>query len=182
MTATSDPVDAWMQAWRTELPEVVFPSSELSKRIMFLSAALDRVTRRDLTELGLTVAEFDVLVTLRRAGEPYRMKPNQLARSLMLSTGGTTNVTHRLVARGAVEREGDPADARSTWIRLTPDGIALAERAVLAMSAEHDAFFEGVPAEIVDAATAALRDLITACPGLLPRGSAARDARAQGRV
>lgn len=170
-----------MQAWRAELPEVLFPSSELSKRILFLSAALDRVMRRDLSELGLTVAEFDVLVTLRRAGEPYRMKPNQLARSLMLSTGGTTNVTHRLVARGAVEREDDPADARSTWIRLTSDGIALAERAVLAISAEHDAFFEGVPPEVLDAATTALRDLITACPSLLPRGSAARAARAQGR-
>ncbi len=169
-----------MQAWRAELPEVVFASSELSKRIMFLSAALDRVLRSDLAELGLTVAEFDVLVALRRAGEPYRMKPNQLARSLMLSTGGTTNVTHRLVARGAVEREEDPADARSTWIRLTPDGIALAERAVLVTSAEHDAFFEGVPAEVIDAATAALRDLITACPGLLPRSSAVRAARAQG--
>ena len=171
-----------MQAWRAELPEILFASSELSKRIMFLSAALDRVTRRDLAEFGLTLAEFDVLVTLRRAGEPYRMKPNQLARSLMLSTGGTTNVTHRLVARGAVEREDDPADARSTWIRLTADGSALAERAVLAISAEHDAFFEGVPAEVIDAATAALRDLIIACPALLPRGSAARDARSQSRV
>jgi hypothetical protein len=50
-----------MQAWRAELPEVLFASSELSKRIMFLSAALDRVTRSDLAELGLTVAEFDVL-------------------------------------------------------------------------------------------------------------------------
>lgn len=171
-----------MQAWRAELPEILFASSELSKRIMFLSAALDRVTRRDLAEFGLTMAEFDVLVTLRRAGEPYRMKPNQLARSLMLSTGGTTNVTHRLVARGAVAREDDPADARSTWIRLTSDGIALAERAVLAVSAEHDASFEGVPAEVIDAATVALRDLITSCPGLLPRASGAPAGRAQGQV
>lgn len=159
------------------MPEVVFTSLELSKRIMFLSAALERVARLVLAELGLTVAEFDVLAALRRAGEPYRMKPKQLARSLMLSTGGTTNVTHRLVARGAVEREDDPADARSTWIRLTPDGIALAERAVLAISAEHDAFFQGVPTEVIDGATAALRDLVTACPALLPRNSAARAAR-----
>lgn len=169
-----------MQAWRAELPEALFASSELNKRIMFLSTALDRVMRSDLAELGLTAAEFDVLVTLRRAGEPYRMKPNQLARSLMLSTGGTTNVIHRLVARGAVEREDDPDDARSTWIRLTPDGIALAGRAVIAVSAEHDAFFEGVPAEVIEAATVALRDLITACPALLPRSSAARAARARG--
>ncbi|WP_340385729.1 hypothetical protein U5640_43350 [Streptomyces sp. SS7] len=84
----------------------------------------------------------------------------------------TTNVTHRLVARGVVEREDDPADARSTWLKLTPDGVALAERALLATSAEHEALFEGVPAEVVEAATVALRNLATA-----PRA-----ARAQGRA
>lgn len=87
-------------------------------------------------------------------------------RSLLLSTGGTTNVTHRLVARGLVEREDDPDDARSTWLRPTPDGVALAERSVLVSSAAHDALFEGVPAEIVEAATAALRVLFASVPGL----------------
>ncbi|MEV5953864.1 MarR family transcriptional regulator [Streptomyces sp. NPDC051987] len=181
MTAPSDPVDAVLQTWRAELPEVIVASSELSRRIMFLAAALERGTRRELGELGLTVAEFDVIVALRRAGEPYRLKPNQLARSLMLSTGGTTNVTHRLVARGAVEREDDPADARSTWLKLTPDGVALAESAVLATSTEHEALFEQAPAEVIEAATVALRDLITSCPALLSRDAAVRAARAQCR-
>ncbi len=168
-----------MDSWRTELPEVEFASSELTKRIMFMSSALDGVMRRELTELGLTPAEFDVLLALRRAGAPYRMKPNQLARSLMLSTGGTTNVTHRLVARGLVERENDPDDARSTWLRLTPDGVALAERSVLVSSAAHDALFEGVPTEIVQAATAALRELFAATPSLLG-GTVTRSTRSQG--
>ncbi|MEU6379124.1 MarR family transcriptional regulator [Streptomyces sp. NPDC046909] len=178
MTTTPDPVDVWMDSWRTELPEVEHASSELTKRIMFMTSALDGVMRRELTELGLTPAEFDVLVALRRAGAPYRMKPNQLARSLMLSTGGTTNVTHRLVARGLVEREDDPDDARSTWLRLTPDGVALAERSVLVSSAAHDALFEGVPAEIVEAATTALRELFAAVPGL-QGSSGTRVARSQ---
>jgi DNA-binding MarR family transcriptional regulator len=163
-----------MEAWRAELPEVAHASSELSKRIMFLAGVLDRAMRRELAELELTVAEFDVLVALRRAGAPYRMKPNQLARSLMLSTGGTTNVTHRLVARHLVEREDDPDDARSTWLRLTPDGVALAERAVLVNATAHAALFEGAPTTVVDAANTALRELFAASPGLLRNGSAAR--------
>ena len=72
-----------MDSWRNELPEVERPSSELTKRIMFMSSTLDSVMRRELTELGLTPAEFDMLVALRRSGAPYRMKPNRLARSLM---------------------------------------------------------------------------------------------------
>jgi DNA-binding MarR family transcriptional regulator len=175
-------VEEVLKTWRAELPHVIFASSELSKRIMFLASALDRGMRGALDELKLTVAEFDVLVALRRSGKPYRMKPNQLARSLMLSTGGTTNVTHRLVARGVVEREDDADDGRSTWLKLTADGVALAERAVLATSTDHEAFFEGVPADVIEAATVALRDLITSCPALLPRDSAGRAARIPGRV
>ena len=75
-----DPVDALMDAWHTELPDVLRPTTELSKRIAQLARALDQATRGVLPELGLTVAEFDILVALRRAGEPYRMKPNELAR------------------------------------------------------------------------------------------------------
>lgn len=166
MTSKPDPVAAWMDAWRAELPAVEHPSTELSKRIMFLSAALDDVMRRELTELGLTAAEFDVLTALRRAGAPYRMKPNRLARALMLSTGGTTNVTHRLVARGTVERESDPGDARSSWLKLTPAGVELAERAVLAASAAHEKFFAGLPEEQVRATTESLRRLFEAHPKL----------------
>ncbi|MFJ8716167.1 MarR family winged helix-turn-helix transcriptional regulator [Streptomyces violaceus] len=179
MTTTPDPVDAWMDSWRTELPEVEHASSELTKRIMFLSAALDGVMRRELTELELTAAEFDVLVTLRRSGAPYRMKPNQLARSVMLTTGGTTNVAHRLVARGVVEREDDPEDARSNWLRLTADGVALAERAVLVNAAAHDALFEGVPTTVVEEATAALRDLFAATPSLFGGAPTDRTGKSQ---
>jgi DNA-binding MarR family transcriptional regulator len=167
-----------MDSWRNELPEVERPSSELTKRIMFMSSTLDSVMRRELTELGLTPAEFDMLVALRRSGAPYRMKPNRLARSLMLSTGGTTNVTHRLVGRHLLERESDPDDARSTWLRLTPEGVALAERAVLVNAAAHEALFEGVPDELVERATAVLRELLAAAPGLLG-GPTARPARPQ---
>ncbi len=162
VTADSDPVDALLDAWRRELPEALHPTSELSKRIMLLAAKLGEATRSELPEVGLTVAEFDVLVSLRRAGAPYRMKPNQLARSLMLSTGGTSNVINRLADRRLVTREADPQDARSTWIRLTPAGVVLAERAVRVNSAAHAAVFEGVPAELIEAAAGALRAVFVA--------------------
>lgn len=154
---STDPADALIAAWRKELPDVLHPASELIKRILLLAATLDEATRRELPELGLTTAEFDVLAALRRAGRPYRIKPNQLADSLMLSTGGTSNVINRLAAAGLVEREADPEDGRSTLIRLTDDGVALAERAVRANSAAHSEIFAGVPAEVLDAATTALR-------------------------
>ncbi|WP_454852466.1 MarR family winged helix-turn-helix transcriptional regulator [Promicromonospora soli] len=166
MSSQSDPVDAWLDAWRGELSGVVLPSSELTKRIMFVFGALEATVRRELAGLELTAAEFDIIVALRRGGAPYRMKPNQLTRSLMLSSGGTTNVTHRLVSRGLIVREDDPADARSTWLRLTPEGVELAERAVRANAAAHDALFRDTPPAVVEAATDALRKLFATTAGL----------------
>jgi len=88
MAASPDRVDALLAAWQAELPDVLGPSSELVKRIMLLAADLEEATRRVLPGFGLTVAQFDVLVTLRRAGRPYRMKPTLAAQGGRLR--GTT--------------------------------------------------------------------------------------------
>ncbi|WP_432000338.1 MarR family winged helix-turn-helix transcriptional regulator [Streptomyces sioyaensis] len=154
-----DPVDALMGAWRSELPDVLRPTTELSKRIVQLAGALDEATRGILPELGLTVAEFDILAALRRAGEPYRMRPNELSRSLLLSSGGLSNVVNHLTARGLVRREPSPDDGRSTMIRLTPDGVHTAERAVRAHADAHEAVFAEASPTAVQAAARALREV-----------------------
>jgi DNA-binding MarR family transcriptional regulator len=159
MQPVSDPVDDLLSAWRRELPDILGPTSELAKRILVLSGELSAATKRELPRFGLTVAEFDVLATLRRSGRPYRMKSNELSRALLLSTGGTSNVTNHLVAEELVVREQDPDDGRSTLIRLTPRGIALAEDAVRATSAAHAQIFATVPVSVLRAATKGLRDL-----------------------
>lgn len=156
-----DPVDRLIASWGQELPEVLYPSSELTKRILVLSGVLNEATRRVLRDLGLTTAEFDVIVALRRSGTPYRQKPSDLSRSLLLSTGGTSNVTNQLVRRGLVVREPDPADGRGTQIRLTDEGVALAEKAVKASAAAHHELWAATPDEIVEQAAAALRALRT---------------------
>lgn len=156
---SADRVDQLIESWRQELPGVLYPTSELTKRVMLLAGDLNEVTRRVLRELGLTTAEFDVLVTLRRSGAPYRMKPTELSRRLMLSSGGTSNVVNQLVNRELVVREPDPDDGRGTQIRLTATGVEAAEQAVQASSAAHDEMWAGVPAEVVRAAAEALRPL-----------------------
>ncbi|HWD81145.1 MAG TPA: MarR family transcriptional regulator [Kribbella sp.] len=154
-----DPVDRLIAAWSQELPEVLYPSSELTKRILVLSGLLNEATRRVLRDLGLTTAEFDVIVALRRSGTPYRQKPSDLSRSLLLSTGGTSNVTNQLVRRGLVVREPDPADGRGTQIRLTDEGVALAEKAVKASAAAHHELWAATPDKVVEQAATALRAL-----------------------
>jgi DNA-binding MarR family transcriptional regulator len=58
-----------------------------------------------------------------------------------------------------VVREPDPDDGRGTQIRLTPEGISLAEQAVKASSAAHHELWAGLPEETVEQAAKALREL-----------------------
>ena len=157
-----DRVEELIAAWRATMPDALGLTSELAKRIMLLAADLDAATRRELPALGLTPAEFDVLVALRRSGKPYRLTPNALSRALLLSSGGTSNVVNRLVARGLVRRVSHPDDGRSTLIQLSADGKRLAETAVRANTAAHEEVLAAVPPTVARAATEALRQVFAA--------------------
>lgn len=80
---------------------------------------------------GLTGESFDVLATLRRAGEPHELTPTQLYTHLMISSGAMTNRIDRLEADGYVERRDDPNDRRGTLVRLTAKGKTLIDRAMM---------------------------------------------------
>ncbi|MET7300000.1 MarR family transcriptional regulator [Embleya sp. NPDC005575] len=177
MTAPKDRASALISAWQAELPDVLDATTELSKRIMLLAADLDEATRRELPEFGLTPAQFGVLVALRRVGAPYRLKPTELSRALLLSSGGTSNVTNHLVAEGLAERLPDQGDGRGTLISLTPRGVQVAEDAVRANAAAHAEVWRGASAAAIEAATLALREIAAATEA--PR-STRRSARGNG--
>lgn len=158
----SDVVDEILAAWRTELPTVAGPPLELTKRIGRLAALIDAVTVAELDRLGRTKAEYEVLSRLRSVGRPYRRKPNELASSLLLSSGGTTNVLHRLTAAGLVVREADPSDRRSVWVRLTADGVRAAEDAVLAANAAQSELLGRLPDPTARALADLLREVLAA--------------------
>ncbi|WP_433349654.1 MarR family winged helix-turn-helix transcriptional regulator [Microtetraspora malaysiensis] len=157
-----DRVDEMIEAWRAELPEAATTQLEIVKRVGRLKARIETVTQAVLAGYGLTYAEFDVLATLRRAGHPYRVKPSTLAARLMLTTGGTSNILQRLLAAGLIEREPDPSDGRSSWVRLTPQGVERAEELSLATTEAHKDLFADVPEATARALADVLRDVLLA--------------------
>ncbi len=81
---------------------------------------------------GLTRGEFDVLAALRRAGEPYRLSPRDLAASLMVTTGGMTGRLDKLTAAGLIRRVPHPTDGRCVYAELTDSGRTCVEQALIA--------------------------------------------------
>ncbi|BEL03630.1 hypothetical protein Q0Z83_018210 [Actinoplanes sichuanensis] len=159
---TRDVVDEIAGAWDAELPGVVGAELAVSKRAARLSALLNAPVEARLARLGLTKAEYDILAVLRSAGEPYRLRPSVLTQRLALTSGGTSNVLRRLTAAGLIERDPDPSDARSSWVRLSADGAVKAEEAVRAASAAQTALLRDVPPEVTATAITALRDILIA--------------------
>ncbi|MDI6100330.1 MarR family transcriptional regulator [Actinoplanes sp. NEAU-A12] len=157
-----DVVDEIVEAWRTELPGVVGDELELSKRAARLAGLLNAPVEAKLARLGLTKAEYDILAVLRAAGEPYRLRPSVLTQRLALTSGGTSNVLRRLTAAGLIDRDPDPSDARSSWVRLTAAGAEKSEEAVRAASTAQAALLRDVPPETARAAIQALRDILIA--------------------
>ncbi len=78
---------------------------------------------------GLDRGEFDVLATLRRAGDPYRLTPTELYKSLMITSGGLTARLNRLQKAGLIVREASREDRRSLAVRLTGEGVRKVEAA-----------------------------------------------------
>jgi DNA-binding MarR family transcriptional regulator len=118
----ADAIDAVIEQWRRELPSVdIWPMSILG-RIVRLSRVLEREYRKFFAEHGLEPFEFDVLTTLRRAGEPYELTANALLKAALVTSGAITNRIDRMEVKGLVERVRDLDDRRSVRVRLTQHG------------------------------------------------------------
>jgi DNA-binding MarR family transcriptional regulator len=125
-----DAVDAITDQWRRERPDLDPAPMGVIGRISRIAALAQRELDSVFAEYGLAGGDFDVLATLRRAGPPYRLKPGELSRSTMVTTGGMTKRLDRLEARGLIRREDDPGDRRGKLIALTDDGRSRVDRAV----------------------------------------------------
>ncbi len=160
--STRDITDNILATWRRELPGVVGDEMAIAKRAARLSAIFSERVSAELARMHLTKAEYEILAVLRAAGSPFQLRPSDLADRLLLSSGGTSNLLRRLTEAGLVEREADQRDARSSWVRLTKQGIKVAEQAVRAASDAQAALLRTVPSQTADAAIKALRDLLIA--------------------
>jgi DNA-binding MarR family transcriptional regulator len=116
--------------WQRQRPDLDVAPMGTFGRLARVATHTSRHIEAGLAEHGLTVADFDVLAALRRAGEPFELKPTDLSRTLMLSPAGMTNRLDRLEQAGHVDRRMDADDRRSYLVRLSPSGRDVVDRAV----------------------------------------------------
>lgn len=78
-----------------------------------------------MDQLGLTVPQFDVLVTL---GDTQGMTCKDLGNLSLTTKGSLLPILDRLEAKGLIHRCKGEADSRQTIVALSPEGQALYEQ------------------------------------------------------
>ncbi|MBX9749679.1 MAG: MarR family transcriptional regulator [Roseococcus sp.] len=122
-----DHLDLVLAQWGRERPDLDVGPMGLIGRVLRLSRHLMRDLEATLAQHGLNFASFDVLATLRRAGPPFALSPNDLLGTMMITSGTMTHRVDQLEKAGHVRRRPNPADGRSVLIALTPAGRALVD-------------------------------------------------------
>ena len=94
-----------------------------------LNAELPGVLHRELqTDAGLSLSDFEVLVTLTDTAEG-RVRVTDLARALSWERSRVSHHVTRMERRGLVERSECRDDGRGAWVVLTEQGRSAIERA-----------------------------------------------------
>ena len=129
MDSTSDHVARIQAEWARERPDLDVTPLGVIGRLHRLAGALTEELVSLYRQHGLGEGEFDVLATLRRAGAPYERAPGELAQFTMVTTGAMTKRLDRLVQAGLVTRRTSEIDGRARVVALTPEGLAVIDRA-----------------------------------------------------
>ncbi len=125
-----DQIDRIIAEWQHSQPSLDTTPLAVLGRIARLMGYFEQVRDSVLAQHQLKYGEFDVLLTLRRQGEPYTLSPSQLSQSLLLTSGGISKRIDKLENAGLVERLPDDADRRGVMIRLSDSGLAKVNQAL----------------------------------------------------
>jgi DNA-binding MarR family transcriptional regulator len=156
----SDSVDRIVQAWRERDPRLDSSSLEVTGRLLLCARYYEQFVVAVLEPFQLSIADFDVLNTLRRVAHQRGSKPGDLARSSLITTGAMTSRLDRLEAAGFVRRTPDPADRRGVLVRLTPSGTKVARQALQKLIAANQTFLEPLSAQQQDSIASAFKQLL----------------------
>lgn len=151
-----DHVDFVVGQWSRAMPELDASSMKIFGRMLRLMKHLGKEWAQAMAQFGFREGEFDVLATLRRAGEPYRLSPTQLYKSLLVTSGAMTNRLSHLEQLGLIRRIADPDDKRSTLVSLTPHGQERIEQALIVHTQTQNALLSNLS----DAQRAQLESLL----------------------
>jgi len=107
----------------TGMPRSRHPANDAWQALLSAHAAAMKKFAAEEIWAEVSMREYDVLYTLAKCREPIRI--SELHRHVLLSQPALSRMIDRLVRRGLVERQPDPADGRGVRLSLSGAGRAV---------------------------------------------------------
>ena len=120
--STETSVQDIAEAWERELPGIDVESILVITTLWRTAKQLMDARGRTLRHLGMDAATLDLLSTLRRAGPPYRLTTDTLAKRCLVSAGAISQRLTRAETAGFVVREPAGRKRKSVAVTLTETG------------------------------------------------------------
>lgn len=120
-----DHVDRILAQWNRARPGLDVSPMAVIGRLGRAAAVVDARLAATFASHGIDAGTFDVLATLARQGEPFRITPAELAADAMITSSAVAQRLNRLDRLGLVVREPNPDDGRGKFVRLTDAGREL---------------------------------------------------------
>ncbi|WP_274628169.1 MarR family winged helix-turn-helix transcriptional regulator [Arvimicrobium flavum] len=143
-----DRVGRGMENWRRERPDIDCSGKAVVGRILHLHDIILRAVDRALAPHGLKYPTYAVLATIRAYGAPFRMSPSELLSTLLLSSGGLSNLLRRMEEDGLIRRLADERDGRGVIVELTEKGLAAADASMADHAAVERELCKSLPPEL----------------------------------
>ena len=162
---TKDAVDAIVDQWHEQRPDLDPSAKHVTGRIIRLAGLFQEAYGEAFAPLGFNESDYGVLAALRRSGAPFELTPTELARTRMMTSGGMTAMLDRLERKGLIARTPNPADRRGSLVRLTEEGLAMIDDAMVRHTEAEHALVAALGAEDQKRLTTLLRRLLLSVEG-----------------
>ena len=160
MATLYDDIEA---AWLQQRPDLDMATACTLLRMERVNQLHEMRVQAISKTIGLQTGELHVLLALRRSGKPYELRPTDLFRALLVTSGAMTKRVARLQEGGFILRVSANDDGRSELVRLTAKGLATADRGIteIARVVERVREESGLTQTEIAALDRALRKLLT---------------------
>jgi DNA-binding MarR family transcriptional regulator len=116
--------------WLTQRPDLDLAMACTLLRLERVNQLHEMRVQAISNTVGLLTGDLHVLLALRRSGKPYELRPTDLFRALLVTSGAMTKRVARLQEGGFILRVSANDDGRSELVRLTAKGLATADRGI----------------------------------------------------
>jgi DNA-binding MarR family transcriptional regulator len=117
-------------AWLEQRPDLDLTTACTLLRLERVNQLHEKRVQDISKTVGLQTGELYVLLALRRSGKPYELRPTDLFRALLVTSGAMSKRVARLQEGGFILRVSANDDGRSELVRLTAKGLATADRGI----------------------------------------------------